>query len=65
MAKRGRHSFIKYQKELKRKKKAEEKLAKRLGKKDMAIDVDGIDEVEVEDVEDLDVDEVEVEDDSR
>jgi hypothetical protein len=63
MAKRGRHSFIKYQKELKRKKKAEEKLAKRLGKKDMAIDVDGIDEVEVEYVEDLDVDEVE--DDSR
>ena len=65
MAKRGRHSFIKFQKELKRKKKAEEKLAKRLGKKDQAIDVDGIDEVEVEEVEDIDVNDVEVGDDSR
>ena len=40
MAKRSKHSFIKFQKELKRKKKAEEKLAKRQGKKDKTIDDD-------------------------
>jgi hypothetical protein len=40
MAKRSKHSFIKFQKELKRKKKAEEKLAKRQGKKDKTIDAD-------------------------
>jgi hypothetical protein len=34
MAKRNSHSFKKYQKELKRKKKAKEKLARRQGKKD-------------------------------
>ena len=40
MAKRSNHSFIKSQKELKRKKKAKEKLARREGKKDQATDVD-------------------------
>ena len=41
MAKRSNHSFIKYQKELKRKKKAKEKLDRRQAKKDLAInDVD-------------------------
>jgi hypothetical protein len=39
LAKNSRHTFTKYQKELKRKKKAEEKLARRQGKKDWAIDV--------------------------
>ena len=34
MAKRNTHSFKKYQKELKRKKKAKEKLDRRQGKKD-------------------------------
>ena len=42
MAKRNSHSFKKYQKELKRKKKAKEKLARRQGKKDYAIN--GVDE---------------------
>ena len=37
MAKRSSHSFKKYQKELKRKKKAKEKLERRQGKKDHAI----------------------------
>lgn len=36
MARRGRHSFIKYEKELKRKKKAMEKMARRQGKKNQA-----------------------------
>ena len=41
MAKRNSHSFKKYQKELKRKKKAKEKLERRQGKKDNVIkDVD-------------------------
>ena len=41
MAKRNTHSFKKLQKELKRKKKAEEKLSRRQGKKDQAVkDVD-------------------------
>ena len=41
MAKRSNHSFKKYQKELKRKKKAKEKLDRRQGKKDDTItDVD-------------------------
>jgi len=41
MAKRNIHSFKKLQKELKRNKKAKEKLARRQGKKDQAIpDVD-------------------------
>jgi hypothetical protein len=40
MARRNKHSFAKFQKELKRKKKAEEKLAKRQGKKDKEIDDD-------------------------
>jgi hypothetical protein len=40
MAKRSKHSFIKFQKELKRKKKADEKLARRQGKKDQATEVD-------------------------
>jgi hypothetical protein len=42
MSKRNSHSFIKFQKELKRKKKAEEKLARRQGKKDQ--DVNDVDE---------------------
>ena len=37
MAKKGMHSFKKYQKELKRKEKANEKLARRKGKKDEAL----------------------------
>jgi hypothetical protein len=40
MAKRNSHSFKKYQKELKRKKKAKEKLDRRQGKKDQTIEVD-------------------------
>ena len=40
MAKRSKHSFIKFQKELTRKKKAKEKLAQRQGKKDQETDVD-------------------------
>jgi hypothetical protein len=40
MAKRSKHSFAKFQKELKRKKKAKEKLDRRQGKKDQATDVD-------------------------
>ncbi len=40
MARRSKHSFIKFEKELKRKKKAKEKLARRQGKKDQATDVD-------------------------
>jgi hypothetical protein len=40
MAKRSKHSFIKFQKELKRKKKAKEKLVRRQGKNDQTTDVD-------------------------
>jgi len=40
MAKRSSHSFKKYQKELKRKKKAKEKLDRRQGRKDQAINDD-------------------------
>jgi hypothetical protein len=40
LAKRSNHSFAKHQKELKRKKKAEEKLARRQSNKDKPIDVD-------------------------
>ena len=41
MGKRNSHSFEKFQKELKRKKKAKEKLARRQGKKDQTLnDVD-------------------------
>lgn len=41
MAKRNRHSFKKLEKELKRKRKAKEKLARRQGKKDQTVnDVD-------------------------
>ena len=40
MAKRSNHSFIKFQKERKRVKKAKEKLARRQGKQDQATDVD-------------------------
>ncbi|GAI02619.1 unnamed protein product [marine sediment metagenome] len=40
MAKRSKHGFIKFQKELKRKKKAREKLVQRQGKKDQETDVD-------------------------
>jgi hypothetical protein len=38
MAKRNSHSIKKYQKEVKRKKKATEKLARRQGRKDQAVD---------------------------
>jgi hypothetical protein len=38
MGKRNNHSFKKFQKELKRKKKAKEKLARRQGKKDQTLD---------------------------
>lgn len=38
MAKRNIHSFKKREKELKRKKKLEEKLARRQGRKDQAVD---------------------------
>ena len=38
MAKRNRHSFKKHEKELKRKKKSKEKLARRQGRKDQAVD---------------------------
>lgn len=37
MAKKDMHSFKKYQKELKRKEKANEKLARRQGKKDKTL----------------------------
>ena len=40
MTKRSNHSFIKFQKERKRVKKAKEKLARRQGKKDQATNVD-------------------------
>jgi len=40
MAKRNSHSFKKFQKELKRKKKAKEKMTRRQGKKDQATDDD-------------------------
>ena len=40
MTKRSNHSFIKFQKEGKRKKKAKEMLARRQGKQDQAIDFD-------------------------
>ena len=40
MAKRSNHSFVKFQKELKRKKKAKEKLERRQGKNDQDTEVD-------------------------
>ena len=40
MARRGQHSFMKRQKEIKRKQKALEKMARRQGKKKQATDVD-------------------------
>ncbi len=40
MARRNNYSFKKHDKELKRKKKAEEKLDRRQGKKNQAINVD-------------------------
>jgi len=40
MARRGQHSFMKRQKEIKRKEKALEKMALRQGKKKQATDVD-------------------------
>lgn len=43
MAKRNDHSFKKHQKELKRKKKAEEKMARRQGKKDKSAEIDDTD----------------------
>ena len=40
MARRGQHSFMKRQKEIKRKQKALEKMARRQGKNTQATDVD-------------------------
>jgi hypothetical protein len=40
MAKRNKHSFIKFQKELKKKKKAKEKMERRQAKDDTATDDD-------------------------
>jgi hypothetical protein len=40
MAKRNTHSFKKFQKELERKKKAKEKMARRQGKKDPETEAD-------------------------
>ena len=40
MAKRSTHGFKKFQKELKRKKKAKEKMARRQGKKDPETEAD-------------------------
>lgn len=40
MAKRNVHSFKKFQKEMNRKKKAKEKLERRQGKKDEAVEVE-------------------------
>ena len=40
MARRGQHSFLKRQKEIKRKQKALEKMARRQGKKEQNGDVD-------------------------
>ena len=42
MAKRSKHSFVKFQKELKRKKKAKEKLIRRQEKKDQTIEDDDV-----------------------
>gem|GEM_PF-6220576 len=44
MAKRSKHSFIKFRKEIERKKKAEEKMSRRQGKKENGDDVDATDE---------------------
>ena len=40
MAKRNKHAFKKFEKELKRKKKAKEKIARRQGKKDQETESD-------------------------
>jgi hypothetical protein len=40
MARRGQHSFMKRQKEIKRKEKAQEKMARRQGKNKQATDID-------------------------
>ena len=45
MAKRSKHSFIKFRKEIERKKKAEEKMLRRQGKKSKEDDIDSPDEV--------------------
>lgn len=46
MAKRSKHSFIKYRKEIERKKKAEEKMSRRQGKKIKEDDVESPDEIQ-------------------
>jgi len=43
MAKRSPHSFKKWQREVKRKQKAQEKMARRQGKKELANDTDTTD----------------------
>jgi hypothetical protein len=46
LAKRSKHSFIKFRKEIDRKKKAEEKMLRRQGKKGDADDLENTDDVE-------------------
>ena len=46
MAKRSKHSFIKFRKEIERKKKAEEKMLRRQGKKNKADDLENTDDAE-------------------
>ena len=46
MAKRSKHSFIKFRKEIDRKKKAEEKMLKRQGKLNKADDQENADDAE-------------------
>lgn len=48
MAKRSRHSYIKFEKERKRKKKAQEKMARRQSKKDQLEQPDAAEPAEVE-----------------
>jgi hypothetical protein len=46
LAKRSKHSFIKFRKEIERRKKADEKMSKRQGKINSTDDADSTDEVE-------------------
>ena len=54
MAKRGQHSFMKRQKEIKRKQKALEKMARRQGKKMQNGDVDKIQTADLPEEEEQD-----------
>ena len=53
MAKRSPHSFKKWQKEIKRKRKSQEKMARRQGKKEQANDYDNPDPAVENNVEGL------------